>query len=352
MTRPLRILHVMLGRHNGGLEFAYARYAAGLAQHGHELIQCVAENAAILPHIEPYGVIETLPAHGQYDPRIILAARRIITRYRPDVVIAHGKRADRIFTYAQLIFPKTTPHIEVLHRPRFHRLHRADMTITVSDDLRRAFIEHHGESASVETYPNFLLSLPPPSLSPRPLSSPPIIGFIGRFVPEKGLDLLLDAAAFMRAEGVDFRLKIAGDGVLKDVLIAQAERLHLQDCIEWCGWISDNTAFYESIDMLCVPSRAESFGLVVIEALAHSIPVIATRSSGPQSILTHEVTGMLCDINAAAIADALTLLLRSPSRIASLGTHARETAESYSADHIIPAIIECIKRTIVCYNRR
>lgn len=342
---PLRILHAMLSRHNGGLEYAYARYARGLSQYGHTLIQCVVDNAAILPDIAECGHVETLPPYGQYDPRVILAARRILIHHRPDVIIAHGKRADRIFTYAQWAFPKTTPHIEVLHRPRFHRLHRADMTITVSDDLRRAFTKHHGSNATVETHPNFLLSLPQPAPF-RPPSSPPIIGFIGRFVPEKGLDLLLDATALMRSQGINVRLKIAGDGALKAALIAQATQLHLHDHIEWCGWISNNTDFYESIDMLCVPSRAESFGLVVIEALAHRLPVIATRTSGPQSILTHNVTGMLCDINASSIAETIALLLRDPLRAEPLRINAYATAKFYSADHIMPAIIECIRRTI------
>jgi glycosyltransferase involved in cell wall biosynthesis len=350
MSKPLRILHVMLGRGLGGIEFAYARYAAGLAGQGHEVIHCITEGAAISSHIAAYGKVETLAPHSQYDPRLILAAHRLLKQHSPDVIIAHGKRADRVFTYTQSVFPKTVSHIEVLHRARFHKLHRADLTITVNDVLRRAFIAHHGEGAAVEMHPNFLLSLPTPEAR-RPWGDAPVIGCIGRFVSEKGIDLLLEAAALLRAEGLEFRLHIAGDGAEKPALLAQAERLGLGSVIKWCGWVENQADFYQAIDMLCVPSRSESFGLVVIEAMAYGLPVVSTRTDGPSGIIEHGMTGLLCEIQPKALAETLKSILHHSSHAQSMGERASKEVQHYHVSHVMPRISESIRQTVEQFHR-
>lgn len=348
MGTPLRILHCMLGTGLGGIELAFARYAAGLTAQGAECIHCISEGAAVAAHLPQGAHTVTLPKAGQFDPFLLLAARALIRRVQPDIILAHGKRADRVFTYAQLT-GKTVPHIEVLHRPRFHRLQRADCTITVSDDLKRGFLAAHGADACVETHPNFLLQLPPAS-APRAIGQPPVIGFLGRFVPEKGLDLLLDAASLLQQRGYDFRLVIGGTGACEAECRAQAERLGLMPRIDWRGWVTDADGFYRSIDMLCVPSRRESFGLIVIEAFAYGKPVVATRTSGPGSIIEDNVTGMLCAIDAAALADALALLVQNPAHAQQLGMAAQAAAPRYTADAVMPAIMDCITRTVARFR--
>ncbi len=334
----------MLGTGLGGIEYAFARYATGLESQGAECVHCITEGASITAHMAKRANIVTLPKAGQFSPGLILKARSLIRQVKPDVIIAHGKRADRVFTYAQLI-GKTVPHIEVLLRPRMHTLQRADCTITVSEDLREGFIQAHGKDAYVETHPNFLMHLAKP-ISPRPLSQPPVIGFLGRFVPEKGLDLLLDAAALLQQRGLDFRLAIGGSGAGEAEARAQAERLGIASRIDWRGWVEDAEAFYRSIDILCVPSRLESFGLIVIEAFAQGTPVVATHTSGPSSIIDHGNTGLLCAIDATAIADALAWLLAHPAKVGSIGSAAQHASSRYTAAAVMPGIMDCIRRTV------
>lgn len=345
MACSYRILHCMLGRGLGGIERAFATYSEGLAAQGHTLIHCISDEAAIAASLPVGSTICTLPAHAQYDPRLIRAAHSLIRKHAPDIIIAHGKRADRVFTYAQWLFRKTTPHIEVLHRPRYHRLQRADGTITVSRDLEQGFIARHGDGESVATFPNFMPALPD-AATIASLSAPPVLGFLGRFVPEKGLDILLDAIALLHARGQPCMVHIGGDGPLKTVLMAQAERLGITSSVRWLGWIEDSASFYQSIDILCVPSRRESFGLIVIEAFAHGRAVLATRSSGPQSIIDDGVNGALCSIDADAMADALSGLFASPARVASLAQEGYNTAPQYSAAAVMPRICDYITRVI------
>ena len=89
-----------------------------------------------------------------------------------------------------------------------------------------------------------------------------------------------------------------------------AEKLGLSSHIVWEGWVKDKTAFYRKLDIFCLPSLEESFGIVVLEALAHAIPVVATDVSGPLSIITHEVDGLLVPSgDAQAIADAMERII-------------------------------------------
>jgi glycosyltransferase involved in cell wall biosynthesis len=345
MLRPYRLLHCMLGRGLGGIERAFATYSEGLSAQGHTLIHCISDGAAIEAALPKDSVICSLPTHSQFDPRLIKAANTLIRQHAPDVIVAHGKRADRVFTYAQWLYRKTTPHIEVLHRPRYHRLQRADGTITVSRDLQQGFIARHGEGVSVEAYPNMLAALPSHA-ELAALSAPPVIGFLGRFVPEKGLDILLDAAALVHARGQPFKLRIGGDGPLKPALMAQAERLGIASSVQWLGWVEDSNAFYQGIDILCVPSKRESFGLIVIEAFAHARAVLATRTSGPQSIIEDGVNGVLCGIDPHSMADALSKLLTSPARVTSLARTGHKAAGHYTTAAVMPHICDYMTRTI------
>ena len=67
--------------------------------------------------------------------------------------------------------------------------------------------------------------------------------------------------------------------------------------------------FIDAMDIFCLPSRNETFGMVVIEAMARKRLVVATRCGGPQGIIAHRENGLLCEINAESLADSLAQAL-------------------------------------------
>ena len=123
------------------------------------------------------------------------------------------------------------------------------------------------------------------------------IGFLGGLNnTNKGLDLLLKSVSLLK--GIKFVLHIGGEGVLLDSYIKLARELGIESSCIFHGEIlrSNIRAFYSGLDIFVLPSRYETFGIVLIEAMASGVPVIATKCGGPQEIVTHE-TGLLIEKN-------------------------------------------------------
>jgi len=128
---------------------------------------------------------------------------------------------------------------------------------------------------------------------------------------EKRIDILINAFARLVKLGVPAKLKLAGDGPLRSSLERLARRLNLGDRIEFLGYLNREQVAGElqQSDCLVLPSDVETFGVVLVEAMAAGKPVIATRCGGPQDIVTDE-TGLLVPVNdEAALCQAMRTIM-------------------------------------------
>jgi glycosyltransferase involved in cell wall biosynthesis len=157
----------------------------------------------------------------------------------------------------------------------------------------------------------------------------PVIGALGRFVPKKGFADLIEALARLRARGYRFEARLAGSGPEEAELRALAGRFGIEDRLRFLGWITDKRSFFEALDLLCVPSREEPFGIVVLEGMAHARATIATAVAGPREIIHHGSDGLLVPPAAPeALADAIGHLLDEPARRQALARAGRETVRA------------------------
>jgi len=150
--------------------------------------------------------------------------------------------------------------------------------------------------------------------------------FLGRLVPVKGLDLLLDALP----DGLD--LVIAGDGPLREAL---ARRLP-QALFAGQRRDEDLAAHYASADLFLFPSLTETFGNVTLEAMASGLAVVAFGYAAAADVIRHGASGLLAPYgDTDAFARLAAGLAASPSRATDLGAHARYDACSRGWDRVV-----------------
>jgi glycosyltransferase involved in cell wall biosynthesis len=141
-----------------------------------------------------------------------------------------------------------------------------------------------------------------------------LICFVGNLVPEKGVDVLIDALARLRDAGDDCTdLALVGAGGALETLRKQVQSLHLEPRVRFCGRRSHEeiSAWLSASDVFCLPSRREGCPNVVLEALASGRPVVASRVGGLPELVRPE-NGLLAPADdSRALANALrSALLR------------------------------------------
>ena len=139
----------------------------------------------------------------------------------------------------------------------------------------------------------------------RPLS----LLFVGRLVPYKSADILLEAVSQLNASLRDrVRLTIVGSGPERSELQRQTDSLKLQDAVRFTGWVShaETIDFYRQADIFCFPSLREFGGAVVLEAMAHGLPCIVVNHGGVGEYVTEKTGFRIEPISRAFIVRQIT----------------------------------------------
>jgi phosphatidylinositol alpha-mannosyltransferase len=211
-------------------------------------------------------------------------------------------------------------------------LERITGRIAVSDFARRVQVEHLGGDAVIIPNGVHVDAFAEGPLLPAASGEGPTIGFLGRYdEPRKGLPTLLEAMRTVLRHHPGARLLVAGRG--------DADQLHrlvgeqLRPHVVLLGEVSeaDKAAFLRSVDVYCAPNLlGESFGVVLIEAMAAGAPIVASDLDAFSRVLEGGSAGVLVPRgDAAALGAALSELLADPGRRAGLSARGGEVARRY-----------------------
>jgi glycosyltransferase involved in cell wall biosynthesis len=167
----------------------------------------------------------------------------------------------------------------------------------------------------------------------------PIVGFVGRLQPEKGVDVLLQAATTVLAVVPQASFVIIGDGPLLPTLEEQAGQLGLSSRVRFLGFRADVPRLLTQLSAVVIPSRNEGTPLVLLEAMSAGVPVVASAVGGIQDVLRQGKEGLLvAPDDPAALADALCSLLLDPERMRSMGEAGRQRRGQFIFAEMVDAI--------------
>jgi glycosyltransferase involved in cell wall biosynthesis len=156
----------------------------------------------------------------------------------------------------------------------------------------------------------------------------PLIGTVGRLTSEKGHRFLISALAYLKQRFGDVRLAIIGDGPERDRLSQQAKQAGVSEKVLFLGLRDDVPVLLKCLDVFVLPSLYEGFGLVILEAMAAQLPVVATTVGGVPDLVTDRQTGILVPpANPQALAEAIAQLLESPALAQRLARNAYKFAQ-------------------------
>ena len=187
------------------------------------------------------------------------------------------------------------------------------------------------------------LNLPAPLIA-RPASRMFHIVFVGRLrIEQKRVDRLLQACARLPRE-TSWTLQLIGDGPDRVMLENLARTLKITDHCVWSGWQADPWAVIAQATLLAFPSDFEGFSAVMIEAMAHGLPVLATDCDfGPRGVIEDGVNGWLVERSDHAFAQQLRRLALGDISIPSPETVA-QTVARFSSDEVLERFLS------VCHN--
>ena len=151
----------------------------------------------------------------------------------------------------------------------------------------------------------------------------PVVAIVGRLLGWKGQDRAIEAIRLLRGRGRDVSLLVVGgeahgvEAGIEARLRSQVRDAGLSDLVVFCGQVDDASPYIALADALLSASSGEPFGMVLLEAMALEVPVVAAASGGPMEIIEHDSSGLLARSEAAGdLAEALERVLGDAARAA------------------------------------
>ena len=157
----------------------------------------------------------------------------------------------------------------------------------------------------------------------------PLILFSGRLVYQKGPDLLVEAAPAILGDYPDAKFFFAGDGEMRWGCEQRANQLGISPACRFVGYLDMDELIdlYKISDAVCIPSRNEPFGIVVLEAWSAGKPVVVTQNGGPNEFVWHEVNGLKIHPDPQSVAWGIGRLFDDVERAKWMGRNGRVAAE-------------------------
>lgn len=384
----IKVLRLFSRLNIGGPSVHVILLAAGLRARGYQTRLVVGQEGfregSLFALAEEKGVACTRLAglgreiHPLSDLAVVFRLRRLMRDFRPAIVHTHTAKAGVVGRLAARLagvpIVVHTYHGHVLRgyfgplkTALFRSLERwlartTDALLAVSEAVRQDLVGY-------DVAPAAAIRVVPLGLDLEPLARPlprgilrgsagvpegaPFIGIVGRLVAIKDIPTFLAAAATVRQSLASSHFAIVGDGRERALLEARVARLGLSDRVHFFGWRRDMEAVYGDLDVVVNSSLNEGTPVALIEALAATRAVVATRVGGTPDLLGEQVRGLLVPPrDPAALAEAILDCLRRPEAAAARAQAGREYVLSHHGAGRLIGDIDALYRELLAAGAR
>ena len=294
--KNIRLLQLMKKLDIGGVERSTVEYSNHLV-HEFGWIGIFASNGENCREYSINPAICVIPSRFKPELLIFFPATFMqiffsLTRYRINIIHYHH----RIFLPYIFLIRVFFPNIKILYthhscfRDQKTKFLLADQAICPSTGTAEDF--RASNLCPLVMIPHGVyLADPAPQWKPGEFKH---IGYVGRFEKEKGLMTLLDAFITLNREDPMYQLVLRGDGTLRATLERVIHQNGLSGCVRFEGPFNDLDKLYKNIHIVVLPSYSlEGFGITILEGIARSIPVVATKIAGITDIIRNGIDGSL-----------------------------------------------------------
>jgi len=370
--RPLAIVHIAAPAPVGGLERVVQALAIGQHRAGHRVLVIAVINSSSEPH--PFSA--QLRSAGIDVEEVVLPARTylrerrevrtLLRRFQPDVVHTHGYRSDLLdgpIARAQGAAIVSTVHgssrlgglshmFEWLQERAWRRF---DATVAVSRALDARLLASGVPRDRLVMIPNAWPGVVPAlsrkearerlglSLDDR------VFAFVGRLIPAKGPDLF--AAALSHLRDLPWRAVFVGDGFLREAVASALKAAGIADRVHFTGHLDDATHLFPAFDLFVLSSRTEGTPIVLFEAMAARVPIVAARVGGVPDVISDREAVLVPAGDPSAIAAGIREALGSGAAARAEQAHELLLREYGTAEWISRYVAEYRAAIARCRSR-
>jgi glycosyltransferase involved in cell wall biosynthesis len=301
---PIRVLHIIGSLRLGGAQVVLRQIAEHSDSRRFEHFVY-----PLRPANPEISITKNVLSHSRfnYDPRKLTDILRICREYKIDIIHTHLHK-DAIVGLLSTFFqnvPVVVHEQGAIFLPglqytgfRFllRRLHKRAAALIASSNATKKQLRHSAgvEDGGIHVIHNGVdLELFTQDTTARQKirehlklsQQEKVIGFLGRLHPDKGVDILIEAAGIFLKQDTSLRLLLVGNGPLENSLRRRVMELQIADRVYFAGFQQRHFEWINAFDLGCMPSRSESFPLVALELMSMKVPLICPRIGGLADII-------------------------------------------------------------------
>lgn len=322
-----RILYIITSLGLGGAENLLLSYVKRLDKNKYSISVCCLRDKPddILQEVSTYAEVVKLGITNKFNPIIIIHLIRLIRIIKPHIIHTHLFQPRILTSFASFFFRKakliTHKHnnvnlskhnifiiLEIFSLLFYKRI------ITISQSVKKSLMKYEfvPERKITVIYNGIDFDKFNKSRTNERFQEENklTIGVVCRLEQQKGIKYLLLAMRMILIKFPYVKLEIIGEGSLEEKLKGLSKKLGISNSVNFLGKFKDVIPLYKRMDIFVLPSIFEGFGIVLLEAMASGIPVVATNIEGIKEVIVNEVSGLLVSPkNPSALADGIIRII-------------------------------------------